>query len=264
MLRPSTFAGFAPVAVNRLVSPAQVLAEVAMDYPSVTSESQRQDVDRIAYHIELVRRYGRPGGRICDVGGGVGLFSPGCAALGYDTTLVDDFKDELNFSSGKDVFAPHARHGVKIISSDVIAEPLDFPENSFDVVTAFDTMEHWQHSPRRLFHMLRKVLAPAGIFIMCAPIRKNLHRRLEAMLRGRHRSVVRDWYDSDNFRDQVHEPRVSDLRYICRDLDMTVVKVTGRNWLDRMSYPLLARVTDPVMRIRPGLCSDLYLVARKS
>jgi 2-polyprenyl-3-methyl-5-hydroxy-6-metoxy-1,4-benzoquinol methylase len=253
--------GFDPEAVDSFPSPAQVLAEVTKDYPPPVRESQLLDVERIVYHIELVQRYGKSGGRICDIGGGVGLFSPGCAALGYGITLVDHFKDEINFSSGEDVFVPHARRGVKIMSCDVIAEPLDFPENSFDVVTAFDSMEHWQHSPRRLFHMLRKALAPAGIFIIGVPKRKNLARRLTTLLGRGHRSVVRDWYNSDIFRDDVREPRVSDLRYICRDLDMAILAVIGRNWLDRMSYPLVAKLTDPVLRMRPGLCSDLYVVA---
>src|SRR5437868_2738219 len=131
-----TFSGeatdFAAAGVNSVVSPAQILTEIAMEYPSAMIEDQSQDVDRITYHIGLVQRYGKPGGRICDIGGGIGLFSPGCAALGYETTLVDDFKDEINLRSGRDVFAPHARRGVKIISRDVIAEPVDFPENRFD------------------------------------------------------------------------------------------------------------------------------------
>jgi len=256
----SEAASFAAEVVNCFPSPAQVLAEVAEDYPPPVRESQLLDVERIVYHIELVQRYGKSGGRICDIGGGVGLFSPGCAALGYGITLVDDFKDEINFNSGE-VFVPHARHGVKIMSCDVIAEPLEFPENSFDVVTAFDSMEHWQHSPRRLFLMLRKALAPAGIFIIGVPKRKSLARRLTTLLGRGHQSVVRDWYKSDIFLDDVREPRVSDLRYICSDLDMAILTVIGRNWLDRMSYPLVAKLTDPVLRMRPELCSDLYVVA---
>jgi SAM-dependent methyltransferase len=252
--------GFGPAAVNSILPPAQVLAEVAKAYPPVVRESQLLDVGRIVYHIELVQRYGKSGGRICDIGGGVGLFSPGCAALGYGITLVDDFKDEINFSSGE-VFAPHAKHGVKIMSCDVIAEPLEFPENSFDVVTAFDSMEHWQHSPRRLFHMLRKALAPTGIFIIGVPKRKNLPRRVTTLLGTGHWSFVQDWYESDIFRDAIREPSVADMRYICRDLDMAILAVIGRNWLDRMSYPLLSKLTDPLLRMRPGLCSDLYVVA---
>src|SRR4051812_11720616 len=102
------------------VSPAQKLAEIAQEYPAALIQRQLQDIDRMAYHLALVQRYGKPGGRICDIGGGVGLFSPGCAALGFSITLVDDFRDDVNLRTSKDAFAAHDRRGVKIISCDVV------------------------------------------------------------------------------------------------------------------------------------------------
>jgi 2-polyprenyl-3-methyl-5-hydroxy-6-metoxy-1,4-benzoquinol methylase len=261
-------AGIVPASANRNASPPQVLAKVAQDYPSVVRESQLKDVERIAYHIGLVQRYGKPGARVCDVGGGVGLFAPGCAALGYDTTLVDDFEDEINFSCDRNLFAPHQQHGVKVISRDVMAEGADFPQESFDVVTVFDSMEHWQRSPRRLRRLLQALKrtlapAPAGVLIIGAPKRKNLPRRVLTLLRGGHPGTVREWYDSDLSCDEVHWPGVSDLRHICKDLDLNVLSVSGRNWLDRMSYPVLSRVTDPLLRMLPRACSDMYVVARR-
>jgi 2-polyprenyl-3-methyl-5-hydroxy-6-metoxy-1,4-benzoquinol methylase len=255
--------GFAPAAVKTDVSPLRRLAEIAMEYPSAMVEDQLQDVDRIAYHIALVQRYGKPGGRICDIGGGVGLFAPGCAALGYQTTLVDDFNDEINLRSGKGAFVAHARHGVKIISCDVIAEPLEFPENSFDVVTTFDSMEHWHHSPKRLFHMLKKALTPDGVFIIGVPNCNNLRKRVMTLLGRGHWSEMRFWYEPDVFRAHVREPSVSDLRYICKDLHLDILSVAGRNWLGRISYPRLTKLIDPVLRMRPGWCSDIYIIATK-
>lgn len=198
----------------------------------------------------------------------MGLFAPACAALGYDTTLVDDFRDELTFSCGGNLFAPHARHGVKVVSRDVMAESLDcleddFPEDSFDVVTVFDSMEHWRRSARPLFHALKKSLAADGIFIICSPKRKNLPRRVLNLIRGGRRSAVREWYDSDLLHDEVREPGVSDLRHICQDLGLKVLAIRGRNWLDRMSYPALSRVSDPLLRMWRGMCSDMYVVGAK-
>jgi SAM-dependent methyltransferase len=264
----SEVAGILPAPANRKASPSQVLVEVAQDYPSVVRESQLTDVERIAFHIGLIQRYGKAGGRICDMGGGVGMFAPACAVLGYDTTLIDDFRDELAFNCGSNLFAPHARHGVKVISRDVMTEPVrfledEFPEGSFDVVTVFDSMEHWRHSVRPLFRSLKKSLAADGIFIICSPKRKNLPRRVLNLLRGRRRSTVREWYDSDLLHDEVREPGVSDLRYICRDLGLKILSITGRNWLDRMSYPALSRFSDPLLRVWPEMCSDMYLVGAK-
>jgi 2-polyprenyl-3-methyl-5-hydroxy-6-metoxy-1,4-benzoquinol methylase len=256
--------GFASAAMKSAVSTPNKLAEIATEYPPAMVEEQLLDVDRIAYHIALVQHHhGKRGARICDIGGGVGLFAPGCAALGYETTLVDDFGDEVNHRNGQDVFKPHARLGVKILSSDVIAEPPAFAENSFDVITTFDSMEHWHHSPRRLFHMLKNALAPGGILIIGVPNCNNLRKRITTLLGRGHWSAIKDWYEPDVFRAHVREPSVSDLRYICTDLDMDILVITGRNWLGRVSYPLLTKLTDPFLRVRAGLCSDLYVVAAK-
>jgi SAM-dependent methyltransferase len=259
----SEVSSFAAGTLKSVDSPSRVLVEIAMEYPAQMIERQLQDVARIGYHIGLVQRYGKTGGRICDIGGGVGIFSPGCAALGYDTTLVDDFKDGINLRFGNGAFAPHAKHGVRMVSRDVVAEPLDFPENSFDLITTFDSMEHWHHSPRRLFHGLRKALAPDGIFIVGVPNCNNLRKRITTLLGLGHWSAVRDWYEPDVFRGHVREPSVSDLRYICKDLDLDILTIAGRNWLGRRSYPLLTKLTDRALRTRPGLCADIYVVAAK-
>lgn len=249
--------------VDLVVRPAQKLAEIAQEYPAALIKRQVQDIDRIAYHIALVLRYGKPGGRICDIGGGVGLFSPGCAAFGFATTLVDDFKDDVNQRSSKEAFGPHDRRGVKIISCDVVCDPLDFPENSFDVITTFDSMEHWHHSPRRLFHRLKKALAPDGVFIIGVPNCNNLRKRVATLLGRGQWSAIQNWYEPEIFRGHVREPSISDLRYICQDLDLSILAITGRNWLGHISYPRLTKVADALLRARPGLCSDLYVVARK-
>lgn len=240
----------------------QRLAEIAREYPSAIAKHELEDVERIAYHIELVQRYAKDGRRICDIGGGIGLFTPGCAALGYDTTLVDDFRDDVNLRNGDGVFTAHKKFGVTVISCDVVTQPLAFASNSFDVITTFDSMEHWHHSPKRLFHMLKKALTAEGILIIGVPNCNNLLKRVRTMLGKGHWSPMKDWYEPEVFRAHVREPSVSDLRYICNDLDMNIVTIIGRNWLGRENRPFLQRVA-PILQMRPGLCSDLYLVASK-
>jgi hypothetical protein len=59
------------------------LEEIASLYPPELISRQVADVPRIAHHLELVERFAPHGGAVCDVGGGIGLFSPGIGALGY-------------------------------------------------------------------------------------------------------------------------------------------------------------------------------------
>ena len=73
-----------------------LLHRLAEEYPEGLRGAQHQDVERIAFHIELVVRRKGTDCALVDVGGGIGLFTVGCAALGLRSTLVDDFADEVH------------------------------------------------------------------------------------------------------------------------------------------------------------------------
>jgi len=81
-----------------------------------------------------------------------------------------------------------------------------------------------------------------------------------------HWSAIRDWYEPDMFRAHVREPNVSDLRYICNDLQMNIVEIHGRNWLGLKSNSTWKRATanalDRALQLRPSFCSNLYSIAR--
>ena len=97
------------------------LTKVASEYPAGDLRSaQMADIDRIAFHVTLVLSWGCKA--VCDIGGGIGMFSVGCAAMGMNATLVDDFRDAVNLHYGDDVLKLHRAHGVTVISRDVIAE----------------------------------------------------------------------------------------------------------------------------------------------
>lgn len=75
------------------------------------------------------------------------------------------------------------------------------------------------------------------------------------------------WYEPEEFRGHVREPDVDDLHYIARDMGLSDVRIIGRNWLGtrsrKASIRLATRIFDPVMRLRPSVCADIYLFARK-
>jgi 2-polyprenyl-3-methyl-5-hydroxy-6-metoxy-1,4-benzoquinol methylase len=241
------------------------LAEIAALYPPELISRQISDVPRVAHHLELVERFAPPGGVVCDIGGGIGLFSPGIGALGYRSILVDDFKDAVNRSFGDAAFSAQRRYGVEVVSQDVIAEPVEFPAESLDVVTSFDCLEHFHHSPRRLLRALKKALKPGGVMILSVPNCCNLRKRFSMVAGKYYWSPIGEWYESDMFRAHVREPNVSDLRYICRDLELRIVEIDGRNWLGLESKSawkrLAAAALDRALRLKPSLCSNLYCIA---
>jgi 2-polyprenyl-3-methyl-5-hydroxy-6-metoxy-1,4-benzoquinol methylase len=241
------------------------LEEIASLYPPELISRQVSDVPRIAHHLELVERFAPHGGAVCDVGGGIGLFSPGIGALGYRSILIDDFRDAVNRNSDDTVFAAHRKYGVEIVSKDVIAEPVDLPAESLDVITSFDCLEHFHHSPRRLLHALKTALKPGGVVILSVPNCCNVRKRFSMVAGTYHWSPISEWYDSEMFRAHVREPNLSDLRYICRDLELTIMEIDGRNWLGLESKSPWKRIAsvvlDRALRLRPSLCSNLYCIA---
>jgi len=245
----------------------ETLVDLARQFPRRMVEDQLDDVDRIAFNIQIVTD--RMGTKItlADIGGGIGLYSVGCAALGLHAILVDDFQDENNRPVVDEVLQLHKSKGVEIVSQDVVHQPLKLAENSLDVITCFDSMEHWHHSPKKLFHDLARILKPGGLFVIGVPNCVNLRKRLTVPFGAGKWSAMEYWYESDVFRGHVREPDVDDLHYIARDLKLEQVEILGRNWLGYTSRKphirFVTRFVDKILQFRPTLCSNIYLVARK-
>src|SRR5262249_18790529 len=89
-----------------------ILRSVASQYPKDLIAEQVRDIPRIAFHIRLVLDGVKPKPpsnlALCDLGGGIGLFSVGCAAYGIKrTVLVDDFDDRINYLKGASILDLH-------------------------------------------------------------------------------------------------------------------------------------------------------------
>jgi SAM-dependent methyltransferase len=228
------------------------------------------DIPRIAFNIALSLPLLKPLHQavVCDVGGGIGLFSVGCAAVGFGLViLVDDFGDQINQTVGDSVLGIHRSYGVRVVSRDVVARGLGDLDERLDVVTSFDSMEHWHRSPKQLFRELVCAMNPGGRFVLGVPNCVNLRKRLTVPFGRGKWSAMKDWYEPEVFRGHIREPDVQDLWYIAGDLGLEDVRVLGCNWLGRQSGSRLVRglaaVLDPLMRVRPSLCSNLYLVGTK-
>lgn len=250
----------------------ELLSGIARDYPEELVPGQLKDITRIAYNIKIALESVKPKSpgeiELCDLGGGIGMFSVGCAALGLKrTVLADDFGDSVNDRFGTSILELHRRLGVEVVSRDVVSSGIRDIEGTFDVITTFDSMEHWHHSPKRLFGEVVEKLKPGGVFVLGVPNRANLRKRIALLFGKGAWSYIQDWYETDAFRGHVREPDVDDLKYIARDLGLVDTAIHGRNWLGyHSSTPLLrfaARIVDYPLRLRPTLCSDIYLVGRR-
>jgi 2-polyprenyl-3-methyl-5-hydroxy-6-metoxy-1,4-benzoquinol methylase len=244
------------------------LTRLVGEFPEVMHRRQLGDIPRVAFHLKLALAGREPSKlAICDVGGGLGLFIVACAALGAQATLIDDFRDDAHLRIGEQVLEVYRRYGVETISRDVVADGLGGYDGAFDTITAFATMEHWHHSPKKVFHQMTDALRPQGRFILSAPNCLNIRKRISWVLGTGYWSHIRDWYEPEVFRGHVREPSISDMRYIARDLALRDVCIYGRNWAGYASPSRARRLITPLvdrpLRLRPSLCSTLYLVGSK-
>ena len=243
------------------------LEKIALKYPSELVDIQLADIQRIAFHIQLITTQKEKEITVCDLGGGIGLFSVGCAALGMKSILVDDFKDEVNLKFGDAILDIHKSYGVQIISRDLINQGIDFEPESIDAFTSFDSMEHWHHSPKQLLAQVKQSLNPTGIFVLGLPNCVNLRKRITVPFGYGKWSSMADWYENKRFRGHIREADVDDLHYIAKDMGLVDVKIYGRNWLGYISPNRVIRwassLSDNLLQINPSLCSNIYLVGRK-
>ncbi len=243
------------------------LSAIAGRFPDPIARIHRANLDRIVFDVGLVADSRGTSARVADIGGGVSLFAVGCALLGMDVTLVDDFSDPANLEYGSELLAEHLAAGVTIAERDVIAEGVDFRSQTLDAVVSFHSIEHWHSSPKRLFHNVRTTLKPGGLFVLAGPNCVNLRKRLTSVLGRAKWSAMSDWYEVEPFRGHVREPDVGDLYYIARDMELRDVRVLGRNWLGYRSRHAatrrLTKVGDRLLRPFPSLCSDIYMLGVK-
>ncbi|MGI9114532.1 MAG: hypothetical protein DLM52_00140 [Chthoniobacterales bacterium] len=109
--------------------------------------------------IRLLRRLGLSGGRLLDVGCGCGFFLETALAHGFDATGVEFSSEAIAL----------ARSDVRecIVQGDVNALALR-NDSAFDVIVAFDIIEHTQ-DPLKFLNDLRSLLRPGAWLALSTP-----------------------------------------------------------------------------------------------
>jgi len=102
---------------------------------------------------------GNPRGKtLLDVGCGTGEFLKAGADAGFDVTGIDVDSTTTDHITRK--------YGFRTMTG--LLGPETFPESSFDVVVLSHVIEHLQ-KPAELLAVIRGILKPNGLFVMCTP-----------------------------------------------------------------------------------------------
>ena len=116
--------------------------------------------------------------RVLDVGAGHGLLLSFLTELGHECHALD-VQDQPTAHS--DTYGK----GVVFHPCNVEADPIPYPDESFDAVVCCQVLEHFTHSHLPAMKEIRRVLRPGGIVEVDVPNAGSFRNR-SRMLRGKH------------------------------------------------------------------------------
>lgn len=115
--------------------------------------------------LALLEKYKKPG-TILDIGCGAGVFMQSANAKGWLVTGVDASRAVKKYARGLKMEVKFGK-----------IENIGFKDESFDVITMFQTIEHIGN-PLSVVMKVRKLLKPGGIFLMTTPDENGFMARL--------------------------------------------------------------------------------------
>lgn len=127
---------------------------VAQDDPVALLRAEHRAM--FPWIIENIKHEGLESAEILDVGCGAGLFSNKLAKLNFSVTGIDLSEESLNIARKFD-----ETKSVKYLAGDALNLP--FADESFDVATCLDFLEHVEN-PEKVIAEISRVLKPRGLF----------------------------------------------------------------------------------------------------
>ena len=122
-------------------------------------EFQTRDFTQLLVRVATVR----PSGKLLDIGCSIGRLPRIARERGYEVLGL-----ELGGRA-----AAHAREAYGLDIREELLEDCAFPDESFDVVTLIETLEHVP-DPRRMVAEVHRILKPGGAFLVGVPNLRSL------------------------------------------------------------------------------------------
>lgn len=148
-------------------------------------------------HVRILKKY-KPEGKLLDIGSGYGWFLNKAKTGGW----------ELHGVEPSAPLAAQARKNFGLDITNSYLTPDTFPENTFDIVTIIDVIEHIPN-PNDYLPIVRKILKPDGVLMIKTP---NLYWNNFKYL------VLRKILKRKNF--DVYDPREHIIQYSQKSLKL--------------------------------------------
>lgn len=250
---------------------------------------QRRGLNRM--HAELRLRlmelspFLHQGTRLLDVGGGVSVPGLVLRELGCDVAVLDTWQEyddayDNQMGTGTAMLDRFRSAGVEAVVHDLRAPGLPFEDESFDIVTFYDVIEHLPTSPRPVLEEMWRVLRPGGRLVVTTPNLVHLLARLKLLVGRTIHFPIETWYDADPYFGHIREYTAQELVYMVGQAgfeDMKVRLTNGPQWNTRRRDGTWGRVPLPtspfqvakllyfvVTGLVPSFRYGLHVLARKA
>lgn len=137
----------------------------------------RYSTHKYLYPLEVLAPYLKKGLRVLDLGCGDARRTVEMAKMVREVVGLENQEKPLKFA--RIILEDMSKVSKKITLALYDGKHIPYPENSFDVVTAFDVIEHLPRTavPSWLKE-IHRVLRPGGVFIILTPNRRMLTDRI--------------------------------------------------------------------------------------
>lgn len=202
---------------------AHAAAEGAFAAIGEPARRERMEQRRLEMTARFIDRYagGWKGKRVLELGSSFGLNLVmakrlgAASAVGVDYFVFPDVHGN-DFTVEQRQFAEVERawkhEGVETIRHD-LAQPLPFPDGSFDLVVSNAVIEHLHGIHRQVFQEAYRVLAPGGRFVVTTPNLASLLKRIRFLFGRSPNWDIEDYFNQGpNFTGHVREFTVGECR----------------------------------------------------
>jgi methionine biosynthesis protein MetW len=176
------------------------------------------------------------------IGGGARFLDIGCGEGTLATRVRNLFTEIHGIDISEEAVQLAIRNGVRALRVNLNVDPIPFPENHFDVVTALDVIEH-VFDPMRLVREIHRVLTPRGYTVISTPNIRKIQRVL-TLVRGRFPRTSYDpvGYDGGH----LHYFTSQDMRTLLERQGFEVTLIDGicsdrRTWKYRLVVACLGK-----------------------
>jgi len=129
-----------------------------LGHPTLRERARADLAERCIYWLRALLAHQRPPARLLEIGASHGGFLRLAQLAGFDATGLELSPSVVRFA--RDTFGVDMRLGP--------LEAADIPDRSFDVVAAFDVLEHFA-DPEAALREIRRVVRPGGTVLLQTP-----------------------------------------------------------------------------------------------